>query len=232
MGVTYGDDADAVHLVEKSGDDYNSPALIEIHHQISDLQAPEKTSGLMFNPETGKLYIPCGNGITVNKATGMLEVPIGEHLRYTGSGLDVPDADETTAGVVKLTHEVSNRDDGEWVVTADGVYAYCPGYKTPPVNVRSLVTLMMQGTLDYAQVSNGWFMSIIRSPNANAGDAITLEGYGVSAAQAIAFVVNPSVGTGSVIAVTATTSGNYTDIAITADVTGDKLIFLLPVYKL
>ena len=38
MSVTYGDDGDAVHLVEKSGVDYNSPALIEIHHQISDLQ--------------------------------------------------------------------------------------------------------------------------------------------------------------------------------------------------
>lgn len=126
MGVTYGDDADAVHLVEKSGDNYNSPALIEIHRQITDLQASEKTSGLMFNPETGKLHIPCGNGVTVNKATGMLEVPIGEHLRYTDSGLDVPDAGETTAGVVKLTHEVSNRDDGEWAITADGVYSYCP----------------------------------------------------------------------------------------------------------
>ena len=62
----------------------------------------------------------------------MLEVPIGEHLRYTGSGLDVPDADETTAGVVKLTHEVSNRDDGQWAITADGVCAYAPGYKTKP----------------------------------------------------------------------------------------------------
>lgn len=126
MGVTYGDGGDAVHLVEKSGSDYDSPALIEIHHQVSDLQTPEKTAGLMYNPETGKLYIPCGNGITVNRATGMLEVPIGGHLRYTDSGIDVPDADETTAGVVKLTHEVSNRDDGEWAVTADGVHAYCP----------------------------------------------------------------------------------------------------------
>lgn len=93
---------------------------------MANIKTPDKGSGLMFNPDTGKLYIPCGNGVTVNKNTGMLEVPIGEHLRYTGSGLDVPDADETTAGVVKLTHEVSNRDNGEWAVTADGVYAYCP----------------------------------------------------------------------------------------------------------
>lgn len=93
---------------------------------MANIKTPEKGSGLMFNPETGKLYIPCGNGVTVNKNTGMLEVPIGDNLRYTGSGLDVPDADETTAGVVKLTHEVTNRDDGEWAITADGVYAYCP----------------------------------------------------------------------------------------------------------
>lgn len=100
---------------------------------MANIKAPDKGSGLMFNPETGKLYIPCGNGVTVNKNTGMLEVPIGEHLRYTGSGLDVPDADETTAGVVKLTHEVSNRNDGEWAITADGVYAYAPSKKTTPV---------------------------------------------------------------------------------------------------
>lgn len=99
-----------------------------ISTDLANIKSPDKGSGLMFNPDTGKLYIPCGNGVTVNKNTGMLEVPIGEHLRYTGSGLDVPDADETTAGVVKLTHEVSNRDDGEWAVTADGVYAYTLGY--------------------------------------------------------------------------------------------------------
>lgn len=93
---------------------------------MANIKTPDKGSGLMFNPETGKLYIPCGNGVTVNNNTGMLEVPIGEHLRYTGSGLDVPGADETTAGVVKLTHEVRNRDDGEWAVTSDGVYAYAP----------------------------------------------------------------------------------------------------------
>lgn len=93
---------------------------------MANIKTPDKGSGLMFNPDTGKLYIPCGNGVTVNNNTGMLEVPIGDNLRYTGSGLDVPDADETTAGVVKLTHEVSNRDDGEWAITADGVYEYCP----------------------------------------------------------------------------------------------------------
>ena len=113
---------------------------------VANIKTPDKGSGLMFNPDTGKLYIPCGNGVTVNKNTGMLEVPIGEHLRYTGSGLDVPDADETTAGVVKLTHEVSNRDDGEWAVTADGVYAYAPGYKTKP------------SVLEYSDTASGFYV--------------------------------------------------------------------------
>lgn len=113
---------------------------------MANIKTPEKGSGLMFNPDTGKLYIPCGNGVTVNKNTGMLEVPIGEHLRYTGSGLDVPDADETTAGVVKLTHEVSNRDDGQWAITADGVYAYAPGYKTKPTVVP------------YSSVASGFYV--------------------------------------------------------------------------
>lgn len=38
MNVTYGNEPDAVHLVEKSGSDYDSPALIEIHHQISEIR--------------------------------------------------------------------------------------------------------------------------------------------------------------------------------------------------
>lgn len=113
---------------------------------MANIKTPDKRSGLMFNPDAGKLYIPCGNGVTVNKNTGMLEVPIGDNLRHTGSGLDVPDADETTAGVVKLTHEVSNRDDGEWAITADGVCAYAPGYKTKPT------------VLPYSVVASGFYV--------------------------------------------------------------------------
>lgn len=148
---------------------------------VEGLKTPDKGSGLMFNPDTGKLYIPCGNGITVNKNTGMLEVPIGEHLRYTGSGLDVPDADETTAGVVKLTHEVSNRDDGEWAITADGVYAYAPGYSTKSVDVKSMVTLT-SGIVYMAQVAGGvLFLEIIKDAAWASGEiAITLSGYGTN----------------------------------------------------
>jgi hypothetical protein len=119
---------------------------------MANIKTPDKGSGLMFNPDTGKLYIPCGNGVTVNKNTGMLEVPIGDNLRYTGSGLDVPDADETTAGVVKLTHEVSNRDDGEWAVTADGVYAYAPSKKTTaivPVPAGETITVATSNTAPF-----------------------------------------------------------------------------------
>lgn len=148
---------------------------------VEGLKTPDKGSGLMFNPDTGKLYIPCGNGITVNKDTGMLEVPIGERLRYTGSGLDVPDADETTAGVVKLTHEVSNRDDGEWAITADGVHAYAPGYNTKPVDAKPMVALV-NGTVYMAQVAGGvFFAEIVKDDTWEAGaSAITLSGYGVA----------------------------------------------------
>ena len=122
----------------------------------ANIKSPEKGSGLMFNPDTGKLYIPCGNGVTVNKNTGMLEVPIGDNLRYTAGGLDVPDADETTAGVVKLTHEVSNRDDGQWAITADGVYADAPDKK----NVDEFISPTRPELID---VSNG--ASIYRGLN-------------------------------------------------------------------
>lgn len=147
---------------------------------VANLKTPDKGSGLMFNPDTGKLYIPCGNGVTVNNNTGMLEIPIGEHLRCTGSGLDVPDADETTAGVVKLTHEVSNRDDGEWAITADGVYAYAPGYRTPYTDVSNLVTLR-SGNLANAIVAGGMlFLNAYGLSKWVQGEtAITIAGYNI-----------------------------------------------------
>lgn len=148
---------------------------------MANIKTPDKGSGLMFNPETGKLYIPCGNGVVVNNNTGMLEVPIGEHLRYTGSGLDVPDADETTAGVVKLTNEVSNRNDEKCAVTAGGVYTYAPGYKTKPADVKTMVTLV-NGIIYMAQVTGGiFFAEILKEATWTADEsAIALSGYGVS----------------------------------------------------
>lgn len=147
---------------------------------IANIKSPEKGSGLMFNPDTGKLYIPCGNGVTVNKNTGMLEVHIGEHLHYTGSGLDVPDADETTAGVVKLTHEVSNRDDGEWAITADGVYAYAKPLKSKEQKLlRSTCTPLLRGfyPIYYA---NGIIVSGYLSPQqgtAQSNEILRVEGF-------------------------------------------------------
>lgn len=154
---------------------------------VANIKSPEKGSGLMFNPDTGKLYIPCGNGVTVNKNTGMLEVPIGDNLRYTASGLAVPDADETTAGVVKLTHEVSNRDDGEWAITADGVYAYAPDKKNvdefiSPTRPQELITVSngakIYRGLNTLQIYNlhiygTLFVSITLPPTATAGEPWT-----------------------------------------------------------
>lgn len=60
MDVTYGDGSDAVHLVEKSGTDYASPALIEIHHQINDLQTPEKPTVLEYSDMAPGFYLVWG----------------------------------------------------------------------------------------------------------------------------------------------------------------------------
>lgn len=125
----------------------------------------------------GITNVTCGNGITVNKATGMLEVPIGEHLRYTGGGLDVPEADETTAGVVKLTHEVSNRGDGERAITADGVFAYTLGYIAPPATINPV--LAIKGGITYCRAIPGLIIcEFFVTNNLAAGDMImSIDGY-------------------------------------------------------
>lgn len=194
---------------------------------MANIKTPDKGSGLMFNPETGKLYIPCGNGVTVNKNTGMLEVPIGEHLRYTASGLDVPDADETTAGVVKLTHEVSNRDDGEWAITSDGVYAYAPGYKTKPTDV------VYSGVPSGFYVVWGYYtpgiivmyLSTSQTPTYTANDPlITLKGY------------NSDVHTvRSIDGVDYNVSNSGSDLVLSSKVditTGIDICVFIPAYKI
>lgn len=155
---------------------------------VANIKTPDKGSGMMFNPDTGKLCIPCGNGVTVNKNTGMLEVPIGDNLRYTGGGLDVPDADETTAGVVKLTHEVSNRDDGEWAITADGVHAYAPGYKTPGVDIKNVTELKTTGTVARVVFSNGWICFEAYGVAGMEADAPFAEIQGYAADMPLAFI--------------------------------------------
>lgn len=66
FGLTYGDDN--VNFVEKSGDTYSSPALIEIQHQIADASAApawdtvtdkpfERVGSWLSVDETGDLYV-------------------------------------------------------------------------------------------------------------------------------------------------------------------------------
>lgn len=196
---------------------------------MANIKTPEKGSGLMFNPDTGKLYIPTGNGVTVNKNTGMLEVPIGEHLRYTASGLDVPDADEVTAGVVKLTHEVSNRDDGEWAITANGVYAYTPGYKTPYVNIPEKVTLR-SGNLANAIVSGGMlFMNVYGIENwVHDETAITIEGYAILGA----FTYYGAVHGNEVAYFNCVFKDGHLTVSPQNDLASGTLTLTIPVYKL
>lgn len=196
---------------------------------MANIKSPDKGSGLMFNPDTGKLYIPCGNGVTVNKKTGMLEVPIGEHLRYTASGLDVPDADETTAGVVKLTHEVSNRDDGEWAITADGVYAYAPGYKTPYANIANMVTLR-NGNLANAVVSGGvLFMNIYGIESWKHDEAaITVDGYAILGTYTYYGGVHGS----EVAYFNCIFRDNHLVLEPQKDLTSGTITLIIPVYKL
>lgn len=197
---------------------------------MANIKSPEKGSGLMFNPNTGKLYIPCGNGVTVNKNTGMLEVPIGDNLRYTGSGLDVPDADETTAGVVKLTHEVSNRDDGEWAITADGVYAYAPGYKTVPVDIRPMCQVTTGVLASCSVAGNSLFINAYdMGPYADNGVLAEISGYKSS----VAFIYGVALkGVVDQIRLENTASGFKIHALTSYDGSVSKLSAVIPVYKL
>lgn len=197
---------------------------------MANIKTPDKGSGLMFNPDTGKLYIPCGNGVTVNKATGMLEVPIGEHLRYTGSGLDVPDADETTAGVVKLTHEVSNRDDGEWAITADGVHAYTSGYKTPATNVKANVDILVSGNIATAIVAGNMMMIQCYDVGKLTGNKpyLHVDGYRQDSAYLYGAIIGASAKACSVVA-----REHGFDIQSQTDIENAGVInIILPVHKL
>lgn len=52
--------------------------------------------------EQGKLSLDLGNGLSINRDTKMVEVSIGDNLRYTSQGIDVPDADSITKGVLQV----------------------------------------------------------------------------------------------------------------------------------
>lgn len=74
--------------------------------------------------ENDQLNVDAGNGLAVNKQTGMLEVPIGSNLRYTSNGIDVPEADTITHGVVKITHEITNADTEATAPSPEAVYKF------------------------------------------------------------------------------------------------------------
>ena len=89
-------------------------------------------SGISYSER--KLSVNSGNGLSINPATNMVEVPLGENLRYTSSGIDVPEADNITRGVVKLTHDVNNLDGEEKAVSSAGVFTYAPNKNTAGVS--------------------------------------------------------------------------------------------------
>ena len=74
--------------------------------------------------EHDQLSVDTGNGLAVNPQTGMLEVPIGSNLRYTSNGIDVPEADTITHGVVKITHEITNDNTEATAPSPEAVYKF------------------------------------------------------------------------------------------------------------
>lgn len=86
-----------------------------------------------------------------------LKAAAGNGLEYDDKSatLNVKKADDITFGGVKLKHEVDNDDTDEWAVTSDGVYAYTPGYRTPPLDTRSNIELLVGGKIASCCVSGG-----------------------------------------------------------------------------
>lgn len=74
--------------------------------------------------EHDQLSVDTGNGLAVNPQTGMLEVPIGSNLRYTSNGIDVPEADTITHGVVKIAHEITNDNTEATAPSPEAVYKF------------------------------------------------------------------------------------------------------------
>ncbi len=108
--------ADGQGVIDNS---YDTRVLVDA---IDSVIGVETGDGLKH--EQGKLTLDLGNGLSINTDTKMLEVPIGENLRYTPQGIDVPDGDSITKGVVKLSHRVENETDDTVAVSPQAVFAY------------------------------------------------------------------------------------------------------------
>lgn len=98
---------------------YDTRTLIDVVDSILDVE-----TGDGLKHEQGKLSLDLGNGLSINRDTKMVEVPIGANLRYTSQGIDVPDGDSITKGVVKLSHKVENETDDTVAVSPQAVFAY------------------------------------------------------------------------------------------------------------
>lgn len=72
----------------------------------------------------GVVKVDEGNGLAVNEHTGMLEVPIGEHLSYTSQGIDAKEGDTAQKGVVQLSDSITPESTHETAVTPQAVKEY------------------------------------------------------------------------------------------------------------
>ena len=122
--------------------------------------------------ENDQLNVDAGNGLAINKNTNMVEVPLGNNLRYTSNGIDVPEADDITRGVVKLTHSVNNIDGDEKAVTSDGVYAYGNSFSGLNIdnNIKQTTGLY---AINYIYVGSGILLWYEGQIDAKTGDEQT-----------------------------------------------------------
>ena len=72
----------------------------------------------------GVVKVDEGNGLAVNERTGMLEVPIGEHLSYTSQGIDAKEGGTAQKGVVRLSDSITPESTHETAATPQAVKEY------------------------------------------------------------------------------------------------------------
>lgn len=110
-------DADGSGVIDNT--QYDSSVLTDT---IDSRLKAAAGNGLKY--ENDQLNVDTGNGVAVNPQTGMLEVPIGSNLRYTSDGIDVPEADTITHGVIKITHEITNDSTEATAPSPEAVYKF------------------------------------------------------------------------------------------------------------
>ena len=72
----------------------------------------------------GVVKVDEGNGLAVNERSGMLEVPVGEHLSYTSQGIDAKEGDTAQKGVVRLSDAITPESTHETAATPQAVKEY------------------------------------------------------------------------------------------------------------